>query len=339
MEPRDAAVAFVTDYVSKDTAGIKFEIDDRNTKPPSRGEVGVRWISGNYYATPAQGVSILKYDGYNSTLSVSEVEIVGRASKAEIEKAVIKTDSHPLYRLVAQQTYEILWWLRHVRKTGTQTGGRSATSSSVDDYGRFWMKPDGPVMDKVDFGEPCAECAADDMKEAYPRFAATLIRRLIERSGTKRRYPVPQIGKHFDPDEDAKFLHTPPPDRSNARAIKLWIGRLTDILRNPKRQYLHWQVMERLVPISDPLRYVDDHIDAALFDVLHRGLEAGTRLAQLEEIDRANDREPVIVNLDEVTKEAEAASEKKRGTEAEGETAAARSRVQWATGRRKARLP
>ena len=284
MDPRDAAVAFVSDYVSKEAKGLTFKIDNRDAHPPKRGEIGIRWISGNYYAAPEQGVTILKHDGYNSTLLVSEVEIVGRPSKEEIERAVMKTDSHPLPRLVAQQTYEILWWLRHVHPVVEPRSGRSAAFSSVDDFGRLWMKPDGPVIEKAVFGEPCGECAAGNVAESCDTFAATLIRRLIERSGIKRRYPVPKIGRYVDPDPDAKFLHAPPPDGDDPEAVKRWIGRLADILRNPKRQYLCSDVMDMLVPISNPLRYKDARIDGALLEVLHRGVEAAANFKPMPEM-------------------------------------------------------
>jgi hypothetical protein len=195
MDPRDAALAFARDYVSDSMKGLRLRIDHRDAKPPRSGEIGLRWISGNEYAAPLHGVTILKYDGYNSELLVSQVEINGEASKAEIEAAVAKTDSHPLRRLVAQQTYEIIWWLRHVRKEKDASSWSSATYSSADDFGRFWMKPDGPVIEKALFGSPCGQCIFEKDYTSYESFAATLIRRLIERIGIKPRHPTPTIGK------------------------------------------------------------------------------------------------------------------------------------------------
>jgi len=287
MDPRDAAMAFTTAHVSESMKGMKFKIDNPNARPPERGEIGLRWVNGNEYASPEEGMTILKHDGYKSELLISQVEIAGRASKQEIETAVLKTDSHPLPRLVAQQTYEILWWLRHVRvaKGPDSETSSSATYSSADDFGRFWMKPDGPVIEKASFGEPCGQCIAEEGKSSYDSFADTLIRRLIQRSGIKERYPKRKIGTHVDPDEDARFLDSPPPLPSDSEAIKEWIGKLTAILRNPKRQYLHWGVMERLVPISDPLRYDDNRITDALLEVFHRGLEVGAALKRLESED------------------------------------------------------
>jgi len=272
MDPRDAAVAFATDYISETARGsVELRIDDRNATPPSSGEVGLRWFSGNHYAAPAEGIKLLKYDRYRSELLLSEVEIEGRPSKEEVEEAVMKTDSHPLRRLVAKQTYEILWWLRHVRPATPMNSISSGSSTSNDDFGRFWIKPDGPVSEQTIISEPCGECIAQGDGTSYQGFADTLIRRLVERSGIKRRYPVPKVGKHFDPDEDARFLHDPPPEGTDSEAVKRWIGRLVDILRNPERQYLYSDVMDMLVPISDPLRYPDERINDALLDVLHRG--------------------------------------------------------------------
>ena len=53
-----AAVAFVSDYVSKEAKGLTFKIDNRDAHPPKRGEIGIRWISGNYYAAPEQGEEV-----------------------------------------------------------------------------------------------------------------------------------------------------------------------------------------------------------------------------------------------------------------------------------------
>ena len=122
MDPRDAAVAFAADHIDKDLGSFSFKIDDRNAKPPTAGEIGLRWESGNYWAPPAEGLTILNYDGHNSKLLLSEVEIVGRPSSEEIKTAVMKTDSYPVSRLVAKQTYEIIWWLRHVRHATEPTG-------------------------------------------------------------------------------------------------------------------------------------------------------------------------------------------------------------------------
>ncbi len=274
MDPRDAAIAFASQQIDEHARPLELRIDDRDAKPPASGEVGLRWIGGNNYAPRAEGVTILKYDGYRSELILSEVEIEGRPSKEEIEEAVMKTDSHPVRRLVAQQTYEILWWLRHVRPVKPTNSFSTGTSGSNDDFGRFWMKPDGPVIEETIISEPCGECIAQGDGTSYQSFADALLRRLAERSGIKRRYPVPKVGKHFDPDEDARFLDNPPPERTDAEAVKRWIERLVEILRNPERQYLHSDVMDMLVPISDPLRYPDERINEALLDVLHRGREA-----------------------------------------------------------------
>jgi hypothetical protein len=315
MDPRDAAVAFASDYSGNKTN--TFKIDDPNARPPASGEIGLRWTNGNAYAPPEEGVTILKYDGYKSELRLAQVEIVGRTSKEQLEKAIMRTDSHPLRRLVAQQTYEILWWLRHVRLASEPHSYSGPPMSSADDFGRFWMKPDGPFVEKAMFGGPCGPCLSEKEFSSYESFADTLIRRLIYRSGIKERYPKPTIGTHVDPDEDAKFLHNPPP-QNDPEGLKRWIGRLTDILRNPKHQYLHDQVMDVLVPISNPLRYDDDRINDALLDALHRGLEAGPALKRMEAEDQPKDIEvSETVDLNREKKEAKAreAKREKRRTE------------------------
>jgi hypothetical protein len=284
MPARDAAVAFVTDYLAKDVTGIKFEIDDSNARPPAKGEIGMRWISGNKYAPRQEGVTILRFDGYDSVLLMSQVEVVGRPSKQELERAVMKTDSHQVRQLVAQQTYEILWWLRHVRSVGTPNIYGGASYSSGDDFGRFWMKPDGPVIEKAIFGEPCGQCIDGESVTTYQSFAETLIRRLAERSGIKQRYPIPTVGHPIDNDPDSIFLRTnPPPNANDQKATREWVGRLLKILENPKRDFLYYSVMEMLVPSSDPPRYNDDRINVALLDVLKRSEKASATLREPQE--------------------------------------------------------
>jgi hypothetical protein len=314
MDPKEAALALVADYVDQREKGIVFEIDDPAAKPPSTGEVGLRWISGNEYAAPAEGVTILKYDGYDSKLLISEVEIDGRPSKEEIEKAVLQTDEHRLYRAVAQQTYEILWWLRHIRFQKQPDSFTSATLSSADDFGRFWMKPDGPTIEQAIFSAPCGQCIDGNKDpQAYAAFADTLIRRVILRSGIKRRYPVPKIGKWKPPDADAELLDThPPPAQTDVKGVADYVERLCTILKNPERPHLYDPVMERLVPFSDPLRYRDKRIDDALIDLLHRGLQAKAAIKPLPD-----DRPEPNIDDPEYEKKVNAWKEKREKARAE----------------------
>jgi hypothetical protein len=276
MDPKEAALAIVADHVDLDQKGVIFEIDNPTAKPPASGEIGIRWISGNEYAPPAEGVTILKYDGYRSKLLLSEVQIEGRPSKDEIEKAVMHTDEHPLYRKVAQQTYEIVWWLRHVRFKEEPSSYTSGEISSVDDIGRFWMTPDGPTVEQAIFGKPCGGCInRNEDPEAYASFADALLRRLMQRSGIKRRYPIPKVGVWKAPDADSEFLEKNlPPDQPESKAADQYVKRLCNILRNPQRGDLYDAVMDMLVPISEPLRYKNKEIDAALLDLVHRAVEA-----------------------------------------------------------------
>jgi hypothetical protein len=275
MDPKEAALALVADHVDQRERGkIVFEIDDPNAKPPQSGEVGLRWMGGAHYGPYQEGVTILKYDGYNSKLLISKVETEGVSTKEELEEAVMKTDEHHLYRGVAQQTYEILWWLRHIRFQNQPQSSTSASYSSGDNMGRFWMNPDGPTLDEVIIGEPCGQCIdANKDPQAYVGFADILLRRVARRSGIKDRYPIPLIGKWKAQDEDDDFLHNHrPPEPTDAKAVSEYIQRLCAILKNPDRTHLYDTVMERLVPISDPLRYKDSRIDEALLVAMRRGL-------------------------------------------------------------------
>jgi hypothetical protein len=294
MDPREAALALVVDNVSpRDRGTIVFEIDDPNTKPPQSGEIGLWEMGGAHYGPYEESLTILKYDGYNSKLLISKVGTEGTPSREELDEAVMKTDEHRLYRDVAQQTFEILWWLRHVRFKNEPRSYSSATYSSGDNLGRFWMKPDGPTLDEVIIGEPCGQCInANKDPDAYVGFAHNLLRRVIRRSGIKDRYPIPKVGTWKPEDEDDDFLHTQrTPDPTDDKAVSEYVQRLCAILKNPDRPHLYYTVMDRLVPISDPLRYKDTRIDEALLVAMRRGLAEKREAPKIPVIDDDLDKE------------------------------------------------
>lgn len=310
MPAAEAALAFVSDNTEP---RLDLKIDDPSAKPPQKGEIGLRWVGGGHYVPVRHGVTILKYDGYESRLLISELEISGEASAAEIEQAVKKTDTYPVRRLVAQQTYEILWWLRHIRfRDKTNPAGWEEALTFKELPTRFWIEPGGTIISGVftDRDErPCGACVAKGNKGAYADFAEMLLRRLIERSGIQHRYPMPTVGHHVDRDDDAKFLHTPPPDPGNVTERKRWVARHAQILRNPKRQYLHYSITEILVPISDPLRYQDSEIDNGLLAVMHEGLAASAKLKESENAQRQDQSEEIEIDLSDP---ASVAKEKER---------------------------
>jgi hypothetical protein len=294
MEPKEAALVLVADFVNPRQRGtIVFEIDDPAAKPPPSGEIGLWWKGGVHYGPYEEGVTILKYEGYNSKLLISKVGVEGMPSREELDEAVMKTDEHHLYRSVAQQTFEILWWLRHIRFQNEPRSYSGATHSSADNLGRFWMKPDGPMLDEVIIGEPCGQCInANKDPDAYVGFADTLLRRVIQRSGIKDRYPIPKVGKWKPEDEDDDFLHTRRmPEPTDDNAVSEYVQRLCAILQNPDRTHLYDTVMERLVPISDPLRYKDKRIDESLLVTMRRGLAEKREPPPLPDIDYDLDKE------------------------------------------------
>jgi hypothetical protein len=310
MPAAEAALAFVSDNTEP---RLDLKIDDPSAKPPHKGEIGLRWVGGGHYAPVRHGVTILKYDGYESQLLISELELNGEASADEIEQAVKKTDTYPMRRLVAQQTYEILWWLRHIRLIDkTNPAGWEDAPTFKELPTRFWIEPGGSIITGVITNReegPCGACLAKGNKGSYADFAEMLLRRLIQRSGVQPRYPMPTVGHYIDRDEDAKFLHTPPPDPGNATEGKRRIARLAQILRNPQRQYLHDAIMEILVPISDPLRYQDPEVDDALLAVMREGLAASAKLKESEDTKRKS--QPEEIDIDQ-SDPASAAKEKER---------------------------
>jgi hypothetical protein len=304
MDPKEAALALVADYVSPRQRGtIVFEIDDPDAKPPKSGEIGLLWMGGVHYGPYEEGVTILKYEGYNSKLLISKIRTDGEPSREELDAAVMKTDEHHLYRAVAQQTYEILWWLRHIRFQNNPKSYSGGTSSSGDNMGRFWMKPDGPSFDPAIIGEPCGQCMDwNEDSQNYASFANVLLRRVASRSGIKDRYPLPKIGTWKPQDEDDDFLHTQrPPEPTDAKAVSEYIQRLCAILKNPERTYLYYAVIEQLVPISDPLRYKDNRINEALLVAMHRGLAEKREPPPVPQIDS---------NLDKAEREKQRAARK-----------------------------
>ena len=169
--PRESALALASEYLEKEVKDrAKFIISENgNLKPPSHGEIGFRWISGNYYAPPERGMIVLLYDGGNSKIRLSDFQVLGPVTGDELERAYSQTDEHPLRAAVAQQTYDILWWLTRVERVGERMGGTSF--SSTDDWGDFWIKPNGPSFNQVPLGSPNGEDLNDEQFSSLPAIA------------------------------------------------------------------------------------------------------------------------------------------------------------------------
>jgi hypothetical protein len=255
MPPREAALALASEYLEKEVKGrARFIISENgNLKPPRHGEIGFRWISGNYYAPPERGMIVLLYDGGNSKIRLSDFQVLGPVPGDELERAYSRTDEHPLRAAVAQQTYDILWWLTRVERVGERIGGISF--SSTDDWGDFWIKPNGPSFNQVFLGSPNGEDLNDEQYSSLPAIAYQLIRRLIAREGIKPRRPLPTIGHHVDPNSDAEFLRLHPNPDSDDPAVARWAEQMGAILRNPARYEMCNDVLYALVPTADPSRY------------------------------------------------------------------------------------
>lgn len=272
MPPREAGLALASEYLEKEVKGrAKFTISENgDLKPPSRGEIGFRWISGNYYAPPERGMIILLYDGGNSKIRLSDFQVLGPVSGEELERAYSQTDEYPLRAAVAQQTYDILWWLTRVERVGERIGGISF--SSTDDWGDFWIKPNGPSFSRIALGSPNGEDLNDEQYSSLPAIAYQLIQRLIQREGVKPRRPLPTIGHHIDPNPDAEFLRLhSKPDSDDAAVVARWAERMSAILRNPARYEMYNDVLYALVPTAEPSRYKAAAINGALFDFMRRG--------------------------------------------------------------------
>jgi hypothetical protein len=272
MPPREAALTLASEYLEKEVKGrAKFLISENdNLKPPSQGEVGFRWISGNYYAPPERGMIVLLCDGRNSKILLSDFQILGPVPEEELKRAYSQTDEHPVQAAVAQQTFDILWWLTRVKRVGERIGGSSC--SSTDEWGDFWIKPNGPSFNQVMLDSPNGEDLNDEQFSSLPAIAYQLVQRLIEREGIKPRRPLPTIGHHVDPNSDAEFLRLhPKPDSDDPAAVTRWAEQMSSILRNPARYEMYNDVLYALVPTPDPSRYKASTINRALFDLMRRG--------------------------------------------------------------------
>jgi hypothetical protein len=278
MPPQQAALALASEYVEKEIRGrAKFAIDQSGkAKPPSTGEIAIRWISGNYYALPERGVIVLRYEGLQSRISISDFQILGPVSETELSEALNQMDDHPVSAPVAQQTYEVLWWLHRIRPVGGRVGGSSV--SSVDDLAdSFWMRPDGPFLIRTLLGTPNGEDLNDEKFSSFPAFAYAVIRRLIERQGIKPRRPLPTIGHPVYPNPEAAFLRTHPrPDSNDPAVVKQWVKQMIAILQNPERYKMYGDILHALVPTEDPSRYQDPAIDRILLDFLRGADPAAT---------------------------------------------------------------
>ena len=272
MPPREAALALASEYLEKEVKGrAKFIISENgNLKPPSQGEIGFRWVNGNYDAPPERGMIVFLYDGGNSKIRLSDFQVLGPVSGDELERAYSQADEHPLRAAVAQQTYDILWWLTRVERVGERIGGISF--SSTDDWGDFWIKPNGPSFNQVLLGSPNGEDLNDEQYSSLPAIAYQLIQRLIAREGIKPRRPLPTIGRHVDPNSDAEFLRLhPKPDSDDPADSARWAEEMRAILRNPARYEMYNDVLYALVPTADPSRYKAPVINNTLFDLMRRG--------------------------------------------------------------------
>jgi hypothetical protein len=270
MPSRQAALALASEYVEKEAKGrVKFTIEgNANTKPPTSGEIGIRWVSGNYYVLPERGMTILHYDRLHSRLSISAVQILGPVPRRELEESLSRTDDYDVPVPVAQQGYEILWWLNRIRPVSDRVGG-SGGASTDDASDAFWMNPNGPYFGRGLLGSPNAEDLGNEEFSSLPAFAYAVIGRVIERQGIKLRRPLPTIGRYVEANADATFLRLHPAPESDEKSIvRHWIEQMIGILRKPDRFKMYNDVLCALVPTSEPLRYKDPAIDRALLDLL-----------------------------------------------------------------------
>jgi hypothetical protein len=286
LPPQQAALTIASHYVEKAVRGnAEFAVDNPNLKPPSTGEIGMRWVSGNYWRQPERGVVVLHNDGARSRISLSDFQILGPPSYEEYQSALHDVDDHKIPPLVARQTYEILWWLQRTRHLGDSMN-RFGFASTDDWAETFWMRPDGPFFAFVIFGSnPDAEGLQDKDFSTFPAFAYMLLGYVMRHQGIKPRQPLPTIGQPNDPHPEARFFRLyPQPESDDPATVKKWVAEMTAILRRPDRYKMYSDVISALVPNAYPRKYTDPKIDRALLDLLHDGekLASGHRVKRDE---------------------------------------------------------
>lgn len=274
MPPKDAALALVQANCNlKVKARSKISVkSDRS--PPPKGDIQLRWRSSTC-SFPHEGLFSLRLNGGTSTFTFSNVDLSGPVKRLQVENAVQKTTRVDISAESAQRLYEIIWWLGRVRMdpieqptTDEVVFSGEFITSTADGHGEFSVQPEGPRKVEVTL---CAWPLSERYRETfdfdiYASFADFIMREALKGHGVDLEKPTAVLGANTYSSADDKFMQTTKPPPPNDPAAAKWIDRMLQILKNDR--YAIWD----LVSFEEPLRYPDQRIDEALFQILRTGL-------------------------------------------------------------------
>lgn len=274
MPPKDAALALVQancDLKVKARSRISVKSD---RSPPPKGDIQLRWRSSTC-SFPHEGLFSLRLNGGTSTFTFSNVDLSGPVKRVQVENAVQKTTGVDIPAESAQRLYEIIWWLGRVRMdpieqptTDEIVFSGEFITSTADGHGEFSVQPEGPRKVEVAL---CAWPLSERYRETfdfdiYASFADFIMREALKGHGVDLEKPTAVLGANTYSSADDKFMRTTKPPPPNDPAAAKWIDRMLQILKTDR--YAIWD----LVSFEEPLRYPDQHIDEALFQILRTGL-------------------------------------------------------------------
>lgn len=276
MAPKDAALALVQENCPPELRP-KFQLTfagNQNTRPPAKGEVGVRWFCFNCFVT--DGARLFHYSGENSSVLVRMAD---------------RTKTVSLPRETARQLYEVIWWLCHIGASeprspeSAKIPGAASTEATAErmigsdpTLATFWVSPYLRRTKVTLYDDPVSDWYVNGIdKDLLATLADTALYDALKQQGFDARTLIPPRHEEKITDPDEKFVKkSKAPDPSDPTASRIWVTRMLALLRNNKHLPQSW-IIERLIPSQEPMRYKDERIDSALTGFLDRALELRKR--------------------------------------------------------------
>lgn len=272
LPPREAALSLVLTNCSdatKERLRIFIADPKQNSEVPSIGEVGIRW-EGTGSGPMAGGLKLLRAARAKSILEYSAVELNGDASRKEIAAAVKRTRAVVLPADVAQQAFQVIWWLGRVRVTGDAPD--ELIFVNHESAAAFWLRPGLPKTKRVRLHYQPGEHLRDTFDaDAHASFAELVIDETAKRQPREIEPVTEMIGTVVYPDAGLKFLRLNEQPRASDATPK-WIEQTLKILRAPAYRRWHTIAIDNLVPWQEPMRFSDQRIDQALREILQDNL-------------------------------------------------------------------
>lgn len=279
MAPKDAALALVLENCPTELRKeFQFVFDlPEKAVPPAKGEIGIRWRCGHCYIAD-EGLTTLRYSGATSTLSYSRIKTLDDVTKTALRRAVDATRQLSLPKERAQQLYETIWWLCHVRASKKPESSGFLVSTG-NGHATFWVSPSVPRKEvTLYFSETIGDYYTNGIDESLSAsFADFLLSGELERGGVDLSWETGTVGREHPLSKAERFVkETKPPDPHDKVASRRWVDRMIELLRHPKGAFRP-DIIDKLVPRDEPTRYPDPGIDAALTEILNDAAAAANR--------------------------------------------------------------